>query len=269
MYFQRAFKRSKYNTESPCLPAKAITRSTIRNILRYLCIFLGFIVASPLFADTPLSITSGRGEPFVSPDGSGFYDQVVKNMFHRINVEARTILLPSERSLINANTGVDDGNIARIKGIEKKYSNLVRVPEKIIDFDFVVFSRNVRFDVTGWESLKPYNIAFINGWKAFEKKVKQYKSLIRVKDTDQLFSLLNSNRTDIVLYDRWSGLWWLKQHPGDIYYLQPPIASVELYLYLHKKHTQLVPKLARALQDMKQDGTYQKIYQQSLGQLQK
>ncbi len=100
-----------------------------------------FCTLTPLlsYADTVLTITSGRSEPFVTPEKNGFYDLIVKNMFQRTGIKAETVLLPSERSLINANTGVDDGNIARIKGIEKKYKNLIMVPEKIIDFDFVAF----------------------------------------------------------------------------------------------------------------------------------
>ncbi|NOZ11224.1 MAG: amino acid ABC transporter substrate-binding protein [Gammaproteobacteria bacterium] len=221
----------------------------------------------PIYADTPLSITSGRGEPFVNPDHNGFYDLIVKNMFQRVGVEAKTILLPSERALINANTGIDDGNIARIKGIEKKYPNLVMVPEKIIDFDFVAFTINKQFKIKYWEDLEPYNVTFINGWKVFEKKVKRYKSLVRVKDAEQLFGLLDNNRADVVLYDRWSGLWCLKQNPGKKYYLQAPIASFELYLYINKMHKNLVPKLSRALREMKIDGTYKKIYGQSLNSL--
>ncbi|VAW67823.1 hypothetical protein MNBD_GAMMA08-2397, partial [hydrothermal vent metagenome] len=59
-------------------------------------------------AESIISITSGRGEPFVNSQQNGFYDQIVKQMFQRINVKAKTISLPSERSLINANTGIDD-----------------------------------------------------------------------------------------------------------------------------------------------------------------
>ncbi len=32
-----------------------------------------------------------------------------------------------------------------------------------------------------------------------------------------------------------------------------------MYLYLHKKHQALVPRLAQALKDMKADGTYNRI----------
>lgn len=220
-----------------------------------------------IYSDTSLSITSGRGEPFVNPDKKGFYDLIVKEMFKRAGLSAKTVSLPSERSLINANAGIDDGNIARIKGIEKKYLNLIMVPEKIIDFDFVIFTKNKHFKVDGWKSLEPYNISFINGWKFFEKKAKYFKSLIRVQNSMQLFNLLDNDRTDIVLYDLWSGLWRLKKSTGNIHYLRPPIASVKLYLYVHKKHKKIIPLLTNALINMKQDGTYKYIYNQALGNL--
>jgi len=189
-------------------------------------------------------------------------------MFLRIGIDAKTVLLPSERSLISANSGVDDGNIARIKGIEKKYINLVMVPEKIIDFDFVVFTKNTNIQINNWEDLRSYNVAFINGWKFFEKRVTQYKSLVRVKDSIQLFELLSHDRVDVVLYDLWSGLWQARQvQTKGILYLNPPLARVELYLYLNKKHQNLVPALAKVLKQMKQDGTYKLIYEQSLNAL--
>jgi polar amino acid transport system substrate-binding protein len=232
-------------------------------LFRLLIIF----IPSLSLATTPLIITSGRGEPFVNAQQTGFYDLIVKHMFQRINITATTVLLPSQRSLINANTGINDGNIARIKGLEKKFPNLAMVPEKIIDFDFVAFTKNKQLKVSNWESLKPYNIAFINGWKAFEKKATHYKSLVRTRDSEQLFNLLNNNRVDLVLYDLWSGAWWIQQANSEIDYLRPPIASYQLYLYIHKKHKHLLPGLAKSLRDMKQDGTYQKIYDTSLNSL--
>lgn len=230
-------------------------------------LIIGMLVPLVIFANASISITSGRGAPFVNPDHGGFYDLIVINMFKRVGLNANTVLLPSERSLINANTGIDDGNIARIKGLEKKYPNLIMVPEKIIDFDFVVFSKKKYLKIKDWKSLKPYNIAFINGWKYFEKKAQYYKSLTRVKSSTQLFNLLNNNRADIALYDLWSGVWWLRHNATDIHYLLPPIASVKLYLYVNKKYKKLVPVLSRALAEMKKDGTYKLIYDKTLGHL--
>jgi len=236
-------------------------RITSKSLLSFLLLLFFPLL---IHANTSFTITSGRGEPFVNAEQNGFYDLIVKNMFQRVGIDAKTVLLPSERSLISANTGVDDGNIARIKGIEKKYSDLVMVPEKIIDFDFVVFTKNRQFEIEGWKSLEPFNVAFINGWKAFEKKVIYYKTLVKPRDTVQLFELLRNDRVDIALYDLWSGVWWVRHHADEIHYLQPPVASYQLYLYVNKKHRALVSELSSALKSMKEDGTYQKIYEQTL-----
>ena len=243
--------------------------SRVTNIVCYIFVALlaQAIFLSPLHAEPQIRITSGRAEPFVTPQQDGFYDLIVKHMFKRVGLDATTIVLPSERSLINANIGEDDGNIARIKGIEKKYTNLIMVPEKVIDFDFVAFTKNENFMVENWQSLKPYNVAYINGWKAFEKEVKYYKSIVKTRDSAQLFYLLERNRIDIALYDLWSGLWQLKQKPGKLTYLKPPIATFTLYLYVNKKHKKIVAPLAAALKAMKQDGTYKRIYDDSLSVL--
>lgn len=41
--------------------------------------------------------------------------------------------------------------------------------------------------------------------------------------------------------------------------LAPALKDVDMYLYLHKRHVDLAPKLAAVLRDMKADGTYNKI----------
>lgn len=215
-----------------------------------------------LYAD--IVITSGKNEPFLTPDKTGFYDIVLKEMFLRIGKNATTILLPSERSLINANTGINDGNVARIKGMEKKYKNLIIVPEKMIDYEFVAFTKNKSIKLDNWQSLKNYNIAYITGWKIFEKNVRQYKSLVKTQNAVQLFELLNKDRVDIILYDRWSGVWRAKQFSNKIHYIAPPIVTKNVYLYLHKKHRGIIGKLVKSLKSMKKDGTYQRMFNQTL-----
>jgi polar amino acid transport system substrate-binding protein len=43
----------------------------------------------------------------------------------------------------------------------------------------------------------------------------------------------------------------------DVQLCEPPLAMREMFIYLHKKHKALVPKLANVLREMKQDGRYQ------------
>ncbi len=214
-----------------------------------------------------LVINSGGNEPYVSSDGSGFYTLIVNEIFKRLGIDVEFISLPNQRSLIFANDGIDDGNMARIKGLEKKYPNLIRVPEKIIDYEFVAYSLDTDISMDGWESLKPYEVAYISGWQIFETNVRDTKKRTRVRNPTQLFGLLQNKRADIILFEHWSGLYWNKRLNVGARLLRPPLATRALYMYLHKKHADLVPAVAQTLTDMKKDGTYQRIFYDKLAVL--
>ena len=72
------------------------------------------------------------------------------------------------------------------------------------------------------------------------------------------------NDSDIVLAERWQGLWAAKQLGLKVRMLQPPFKVSAMYMYLNKRHAALVPKVAKALVAMKQDGTFQRIIAETL-----
>jgi len=208
--------------------------------------------------------TTGQ-PPLNTKDKTGFLDRVAIEAFSRIGFEITTIRLPAERGLINVNTGVDDGEMFRVSGLQKIYPNIVPVPEKMIDIDFVVFSK---LDITldkGWDSLKPYSVAIVNGWKILEQNIPKSAEVISVNHPLQLFDMLNKGRAQLIVYERFSGQGIIKQSQfNDIKLIEPPLASREMFMYLNKKHRSIIPKLADALRNMKNDGTYQKIMRQTL-----
>ena len=58
-------------------------------------------------------------------------------------IEISIIFVPAERALRNVNDGIEDGNFLRIAGMSDKYPELVQVPEKLVVWEFVAFSRKV------------------------------------------------------------------------------------------------------------------------------
>ena len=185
-----------------------------------------------------------------------------------MGVQLQTVQLPAERALKNVNAGIDDGEMSRIAGLEKLYPNMIRVPETIMDWEFSAFSKKQTALDGKWSSLRPYSVAYIIGWKILERNVPADVFVTKVKNTEQLFGLLEKQRTDIILYERWGGLKYIKDNQLQNVNIQtPPLAVRNMYIYLHKKHEKLVPKLAEALKAMKQDGTYQRIYEQTLAPL--
>lgn len=226
---------------------------------------LGGASAQAAISSPPLRLNTGVGVPYTQEDGSGFLDRVVGEVFRRIGHAAVVVRQPSSaRALINSNGGLDDGEALRVAGLEAQYPNLVRIEEKILDNDFVAYSREISLPLTGPETLKPYQIAYIGGWKVFDARFAEGYSVTLAQDADQLFTLLENGRTDVVLFERWQGDHLLARRGIVARRLSPPIVSSEMFMYLHRKHADLVQPAARALRAMKADGTYRRLLQETL-----
>ncbi|MBC8269763.1 MAG: transporter substrate-binding domain-containing protein [Rhodospirillaceae bacterium] len=227
-----------------------------------------FIVAAAyqVRADEQVYIlNTSTGVPYATSARDGFQDRVVAEVFRRIGLKGKVERYEaSARALLNANSNVDHGVAMRIAGLEKKFPNLVRIPERLIENDFVAYSRGLDLTTDSWDSLLPYVVAYINGWQIFERNLVAGQDSTTVKEPSQMFTMLDKKRVDVVLYERWQGFSRLASTGVKVMVHEPPLASVDMYMYLHKEHAHLVPRLAKALKDMKDDGTYRKIFDETL-----
>ena len=216
-------------------------------------------------AEAPVLVLNDTNEPpFTTADGRGFLDAIAGEAFRRAGVRLRLVKLPAERGLINANAGIEDGDLTRIAGLEAHYPNLVRVPEKLIDWEFAAFGRDAALPAH-WESLRTHPVGHIRGWKIYEQKMAGAPHAVTAEDPAQLFRQLQLDRTEIALYERWQGLSLIRSHGWtDVHLLEPLLARREMYLYLHKRHAALVPRLAAALRAIKAEGLYDRLYREKV-----
>jgi len=228
-------------------------------------IILLLLIPGVCMADPLLVFNTTGKSPLNTESGEGFMDKVTEAALANIGYKLQLVKLPAERGLVNVNQGIDDAEMSRIAGLEKSYKNIIQVPEKIMDWEFVVFSKK-NIDLTkGWISLANRNVAFINGWKILEKNVPTSANINKVKTDNQLFLLLEKDRTDFVIYEKWAGIELIRKNRlAGIRMLQPALAIREMYIYLNKKHEKLVKPLSKALKKMKVNGDYRKLEQRIL-----
>jgi polar amino acid transport system substrate-binding protein len=221
---------------------------------------LGVLIASQPALAQPLHLTTGMREPWTSGEHNGFTDLLIQELFRRLHLEGTVEFnAASARAMSLANDGTDDGLAARIIGLEREYPNLIRVPEKIFDNDFVACSTNLTLTTERWDKLTPYSVAYIIGWVIFDHNVDSARELTMAKDSRQLMSLLKAGRVEVVLHERWQALWHARALDMTVKCHEPPLARVAMYLYLHRRHAELIGPMARELAAMKADGTYDVI----------
>jgi polar amino acid transport system substrate-binding protein len=215
--------------------------------------------------ENEITLNSAAETPLSNSRQSGFLDEVAKEAFSRIGYRLNIEHLPPERGLKNSNKGLIDGELIRIKGLGKLYPNLIFVPENIISLEFVVFSKSPLNLSNGWSDLSGKTVAHVNGWKYLEENIPTTADITKVGNATILFNLLEKNRTDSVVYELWGGNWVVLKHSmKGIIVNSPPLAIKEMFIYLHKKHEEIIPKLSKALRDMKNDGRYEFLVKKHL-----
>jgi polar amino acid transport system substrate-binding protein len=176
--------------------------------------------------------------------------------------------VPSERGLTLLNDGQDDGTLARNAGMSARYPNMVQFSEKALDREYLAYTKRPDIEVSGWDSLAGYSVGIVNGWKILEQNITAAGVLIRVRDDAQLFRILEEDRVDLVVFNRWGGLYLLRElQIKGVRALEPPLARREVFFYLHKRHAELAERASEVLREMKRDGSYQQLVDETLGRL--
>jgi polar amino acid transport system substrate-binding protein len=207
-----------------------------------------------------------------------FIQILMTEIFSRVDMDVKVRVMPAERSLKDANSDNGaDGEALRTISILKNYSNLIKVPESIFSLKFVAFTIDKNFTTNSWASLKPYHIAHVSGMKAIEKSLSivEPKSVQSVENGRLLFTLLAKGRTDIVVWGLIEGLInaeklgeeneVMQRSMKNLRVLTPNLQNLPKYLFLNKRHIEIVSKVNSAIKEIKRSGVYQKIYDQTLG----
>jgi len=213
-----------------------------------------------------LRINSG----FTFPE-TNLLKSIVTEGFKRANIPLKFQTLPPQRSLLNSNLGIDDGEAARIFDINKLYPNLVRVCVPIHSIDIVLLSKE-NLHIKEPSDLKNYNVGVLRGVKIAESIAEKAKPLSITRATNylMLIKMLNNHRIDVIIGSKIALLSIFSEiKEQGLFMTLKPIMSLPLYTYLHKKHKALIPQLEKAYNSMMKDGTHKKIQNLFLNNLQK
>lgn len=167
-----------------------------------------------------------------------------------MGIERHAVVSPAEQTVV---------------GLSKRYPNLVQFTEPVRGNDFSAFTKRDDIELAGWSDLAPYDVGHIAGWKIVERNIPVTRSVMRTKNVTQLMRLLDAGRIDIAIVNRWGGMSEAQELGVEgIRAIEPPLATKQMYFYLHRKHEYLVPRASRALKEMKEDGTWQRIYDEKV-----
>ncbi|MFA9218598.1 MAG: hypothetical protein ACEQSK_16050 [Sphingomonadaceae bacterium] len=183
---------------------------------------------------------------------------VVEEAYRRIGILAVSRKLPGERALAMLNSGELFGDVAHVEGLEKYYSNMIRVPVPLINFDAVVFSVRKNLSILVWSDLAPYNVCIRRGIKAIELATAGMKNIYMANGYEQIFAMLKVGRCDVAVLPRQAWLDVQRLNVKGLRSLEPPLQTWPMYHYIHKSHVYIIPMLTHELRTMQTNGLLRK-----------
>ncbi len=192
---------------------------------------------------------------------------LLKEAFKRIGIEFEVKSFPSSRALLMSNSGALDGELHRVYEFHEvsngKFPNLVRIECQLLSSYTGVFSSKHNVKINNWEDLKGSTVGYRGGRHNIEKNlsgVLQESNIFIQTSELSLFRMAEKGLLDYIISDSIEGKKFL--------YLYPDLKDVKevgrlnemrIYAYINKKYSDLAPKIAESLNEMKHDGTFQAI----------
>ncbi len=224
----------------------------------YICFFPGM-----LFAQNVMEFTTIEKSSYAV-----ISERVLKEAYGRLGIDIRVSGEPAQRAIHNANSGVSDGELYRIKDVHLKYKNLMMVPVSVGVMEGMGITAQSDLSLRGWHELADQLVCIRNGVKFAEKGIGDLKATV-VNSNSQLFDMLGKQRCNVIIIARLTSiplvLDFAKRNKVSLY--QSVLQVYPLYHYLHKKHARLVPLLTEVLQDMKAEGRMKAIREEYIAEL--
>ena len=189
----------------------------------------------------------------------------------RNGYEAEFVKLPAKRSLALSNSGMTDGEIHRVSNFHEvsgnQYPNLIRIESKMLSVFLSTFS------LKGLKA--PNNLTGLNiGYKLGEENTKNLltkrypESYLHTTASNEIsFRMLINGRIDIAISESEAGKKLINNDAKykDVIELSH-IQKLDIYSYIHCKHSHLAENIAATLELMKQDGTFSQIKEKFLAE---
>lgn len=190
--------------------------------------------------------------------------KVLQKAYAKAGIEMKPLFLTLEESLQRSNSGISDGELARIKNITRLYPNLRQVPVEIVTVEAIAFSKNSALNIQKWSDLQGHKLTIVKGTKFIERGTKDIPKQT-AQTFEEAFRSLHKGETEIVVVPKLTGL--SLSYANKYKNIRPVSSALQrlpLYHFVHKKNSHLIPIITPVLQEMKDSGEIEYIRQSYL-----
>lgn len=185
---------------------------------------------------------------------------VLPQIYEQMDIEITIKPLPGKRAQYEATSGISDGEIMRIFTYGIENPTVHRVPTPYYQLETMAFiQKDSNIIINNKDDLAKYKIAKVRGVKHTNNITKGLDTF-DFNSTEQALRFVEKGRADIALTNTTDGLMTLKRfHIKNVMPIESPLATLELFHYIHADHKSLVPRVDAKIKEMKLNGELAQI----------
>jgi len=190
--------------------------------------------------------------------------RVMKEVYRRLGHDFELLVRPAKRSLVEANSGRSDADLARVIGANSEYPNLVRVREPIVALSFsAIVAADSKQWLSSWDEVAKHRIGYPRGYRILDVRTQAFKSIraIQAGGATAVAKMVKGGRIDVGIMIT-ADANRLATELGGLTVLTPPMETVTLYHYLNVRHRRLAPAMEKVLIDLHDSGKAKEIFYQ-------
>jgi hypothetical protein len=220
-----------------------------------------------------LAVLQSENDPqYVKPIQKWFI-KIYAEALRRMDITLRYRVLPPTRASLYSDEGTVDGELSRVEDYNLEHPNLVRVDEPHLFSVFSAFATDPTITLDGWQSLTNTNDA-VEYRRGIKQCAQNLTPIIPPERLSEIHSIeagvrkLVMGRTDIFIEPEDGVFDFLRTQEfqrisnGRTIYKVGVMEKTTSHLWLHKKHSDLVPQLSSILSDMKKEGLFELYLEQ-------
>lgn len=206
--------------------------------------------------------SAGETRIIASPPGHDdnafkYAQKYVSRIYEECALQVVYLEFPQERSIVTAETGNIDGELARIKAVVSKDSPLIPLPTPLLHIEIVPVRHFGGEPIQSVGDLEGKQLAYQRGFRILNHLVPDTASVIKVNTTHQIFRLLSRGRADVGLMMKQQALINFSSYPNMT--MDEPILTEPVYHFVHERHAGDILCLDRSLNKLIEGGIVERL----------
>ena len=186
--------------------------------------------------------------------------QLLRAAYAYTDIEVEVLFLPAARGTLLSTSGSIDGDAGRTTRFKDEYPHMLKVEPSYISISWHLFVMDPLLAEQRDVELTKIRLGVLRG-VLFTDKLTEGLQPLEANSIDQLFHLLLADRVDAVIFSGFSGDRAITStfKGKQILKRATPVHVEPIFLFLHPKHSLIVPKVSSALRLLTQSGQSKRI----------